>query len=587
MNLVFISNIEFSNPAIAGHDYSPHIATINSSIDSICASLNQIKKDGNAVFIIDVHCTIKGAEKMQQQGGVIIYRHLLKQFDGNQDKLNVIFYSPISKEDLVKLKPENYVLTLLPFVELFPDTKQYDINPKDWTFENALMEAEKESCPQLNNASENLLSGWALSNKETISKGQQPKRINTNGKNVLFIDDQQSEWKEAFLQLFLQGSIQYVKNNKGFEIESQRAYRTKLKSNWNSFTSLIANIVVNKQDLILSDFYLEENHDITKWKDVSEIQKVSGYKVFNEIRLLAPSIPYTFYTSSNKASIYKFLDANGVDDWIVKDVRTDSSKEEKLENFMEFKNCMDKFLCSYTYIQLNIIWKNIEKTEKNFTELWWNTTKLANRKETIFFILKESWFGLRRAAKKEALFEQAIYISKIYSDDSFTATAVINSMGKILELLKATKKNGLAVIINHMRNIASHGRKDLNCFTIQDGIFANRLLLELLQQEKLNSPNIPRPNVNLYPPNSDESFKFALFWLYIQLYNSGFVNSHLIAYTDVIEKRISEIFDLAKNDTVFLKILNTEFLSYKAIDARVQGKVLRKINLVFEIAVNL
>ena len=544
---------------------------------------------GYTVYVIDVHCSFNYGNrklKYQEQGGVIIYRHLLKQFEKCQDKLKVIFYSPISKENLAALKPENYVLTLLPFVELHPATEQYGIKPEEWTFNKVLEKAEKENCPQFNNASENLLSGWALANKGEISKGKSPLKVQTNSKKILFIDDQQSEWKESFSHLFGINTIQYIKNNKGHDIESQGAYRTKLKSNWESFVSLTKKAVENNPDLILSDFYLEENHDITKWKDISEICKISGFKLFNELRLIAPSIPYTFHTSSNKASIYKFLDANGADDWMIKDIRVDSSKNEKEENYLEFKNCIEKFLCGYTYIQLNVIWKKIDKIDTDISLFWWNVAAYSKLKETITGVLKESWFGLRRAARKELLFEQAIYNSEIGSEDSFTATSVINSMSKILELLgfgnirgTANGNSGLAVIVNSMRNIASHGRRDLNCFSIRDGILANQLLLELLQQTGSRNNLIkifPKPNYTLYPTGSKESYKYALLWLYLQLYNSGYINKHLKSYTTLVEERIFEIFEIAKNDTGFLNTLNSVFNKYKVIDATIKTRAIRK-----------
>ena len=40
--------------------------------------------------------------------------------------------------------------------------------PQDWTFEKALTEAEKKVCPQFNNASENLLSGWSLNDENKV-----------------------------------------------------------------------------------------------------------------------------------------------------------------------------------------------------------------------------------------------------------------------------------------------------------------------------------------------------------------------------------------------------------------------------------
>ena len=47
---------------------------------------------------------------------------------GKQDLLKVVFYSPLSQDFLIKLKPDNYVLKLLPFIECNYDGKfSYDL----------------------------------------------------------------------------------------------------------------------------------------------------------------------------------------------------------------------------------------------------------------------------------------------------------------------------------------------------------------------------------------------------------------------------------------------------------------------------
>lgn len=568
MQRVFISNNE---------ELSSADVKITNDFDIRNLSVTKNQKNGDTVFVIDVHCTFKDKEKMQQQGGADIYRHLLKQFDGCQDKLKVIFYSPLSAEELVSRMPENYVLRLLPFIELFPKEKNGNyIN--NWKFEAELQRIIKRNIfPQFNNASENLLSGWAV---------REEKKINTNGKKILFIDDQQSEWGIVFSKIFPRNTVHYIENSKGIRINTEEAFKNKLKTNFQGFIrDLKRTLKEKKPDLILSDFYLSEFHVITEWKDIETIESKSGYKVFRALRNLAPATPFVFHTSSNKAQIYKFFDARGVDDWIVKDVRNDSKEKEKGLSFREFKDCIEDFLSGDLHIQLKSLWRGIENIEKR-KPYWWKSN-FNNLRETIVGILKDNWFGLKRIARKQYLFEKAVY-SKNYisNEDTFTAAAVIVSLNNILELLEfhilhegSPRNSGLAKIVRSMRNVAGHGRKDFFCFSIQDAIFANYLILKLLQQvvkpDELKKTN-PIPSYNLYPNNSDNSFKYALFWLYLQLYNSKYLDKHLSEHKSVIEERINNIFDLAKNDSGFINILNSEFSSIKRISPKVKARQLKK-----------
>ena len=96
---------------------------------------------GNTVYVIDVHCRFTKGNKeffLQHQGGLVVYRHLLKQFEGRQDKLKVVFYSPLAAKYLVAIKPENNVLTLLPFVELLKEKDDDGNIIDDWKFESSL-----------------------------------------------------------------------------------------------------------------------------------------------------------------------------------------------------------------------------------------------------------------------------------------------------------------------------------------------------------------------------------------------------------------------------------------------------------------
>jgi CheY-like chemotaxis protein len=575
MNLIFISNNTIEQTVVENH--SVNSLSTKSGLGSLLDTITD--KSGNTIFVIDVHCTfINGAGKsgiqlkLQEQGGVIIYRHLLNKFKDCQDKLKVIFYSPISGEYLVRLKSENYILNRLPLLET-----KYDGNfGKE--LDNIIFDKERDGWSQFNVSSENLLSGWAAS-------GQ--KKIKTDDKKILFIDDQQSEWEVTFSEMFPSDTVHYIENKKGLRISSQSSFRHKLDSNFTGFISDLENSIKKKKpDLIFSDFYLREEHEITEWKDVKKIESISGNKVFSKLRNLVPATPYVFHTSSNKANIYKFFDARGVDDWIVKDVRVESNKDERKANFKEFRDCIESFLCSEIYEQLNSLWIEIERIEKNTILQYWWSNRFKNLKESILGILKESWFGLRRVVNKEVIFERVIYSKNFGSEDTFTASSVIISMGKIVELLgfhnlhvDAPENSGLADIVRKLRNIASHGRKDLYCFSIQDGIFATHLTITLLQQTVSRNDlkkTTPNPKYRLRPSHNSESFKYALFWLYLQLYNTKYVEKHLPENKTIIEKRINEIFLLAKGDSGFTNVLDDYFSKIKRVDPKLKTSQLEK-----------
>jgi len=81
MRQIFISNIRVRENETADIIISDVFEFTNFSVNA---------KSGNSVYIIDVHCCFNYSERklnLQDQGGVILYRRLLNQFIGDQEKL--------------------------------------------------------------------------------------------------------------------------------------------------------------------------------------------------------------------------------------------------------------------------------------------------------------------------------------------------------------------------------------------------------------------------------------------------------------------------------------------------------------------
>lgn len=534
MQKVFISNTKNTGVENIILDSS---STISKSFDD--AEINNYK-NGDFVFIIDIHCTFNGTEKMQQQGGVFVYRHLLNHFEGHQDKLKVVFYSPISSEDLVKLKPENYVLELLPFVECKYEEGQFT---KDLKTE---IDNHKDSWLQFNNASENLLSGWALCGKEPI---------NVNGKKILFIDDQQSEWENTFSGILEKNALLYLENKSEGLINSQEKYRQTLENYWTEFKELAKSAVAEKPDLILSDFYLKENHDITKWKNVEEIKKISGFDLFEVLRKTAPATPYVFHTSSNKASIHKFLNANGIDDWLVKDTRIYASANEKIENYGEFKDSIVSFLQDNTYNQIEKIWNKILKIKENQVDYYNrfsdNNSEISKEiKEIVDKFLEHSWIALRRSLKREKIYEENV-LTKVVTDfrDWYVAVSVVNNLGKIIEYLAPKYMvdriswndiSSLAELGYQIRTCGSH-YQDNEMLRMTDIFILYEIVFNLIDNEK-NLTKESENKIGLKDKIANETGgilqrPFALFWVYIIFHNN---TQKFKSFCPMIKERIYE-----------------------------------------------
>lgn len=586
----------------------------NQQINSITFDnfYNEIEINDTKIYIIDVHFSYNNT-KLQDQSGVDIYRKLLKKFEGKQDLLKVVFYSPLSQDLLIKLKPENYVLKLLPFIECNYDGK----------FEqklNDIITADK--FPLFNNASENLLSGWALYNSQNIKNGVELKKIGNQSKKIFFLDDQQLEWQTVFETIFnkvnTQPKVLFLNEKKenGKPIKlTQETIKQQFNDDFDDFYKKLSTRIenVNKDNnlsIILSDLYLTENHETEVFKESKHIEKISGFKIYNEIREKYPHIPYIFHTSSNKANIYKYFDSRGVDEWIVKDIRVNAT--HKQDHFEYFKNQIYFYEENQTIKFLKIFWDKIQELNNYQNKWWFKDEKLLNSNENkadeIIQILTDTWFVFRQQVNKELHFEESNKNNK-WNSESFIATAIINTLSQIKEILKLedtykpTEDNKtksipnfygqLSHTITKIRNAAAHSKNEsLYKFTLVDAQISTYLILDLLclnEKEILNSYplhklenafsirylkiskkefcakkhiyEIDRNNCEICgKPTNQNPFKHELFWIYAQMY-CLFIDNNSVKYDCVnLLIRLKEIYPYVKECTDYKDILDNYYL---------------------------
>ncbi len=558
MNLIFISNIEFTKPEINGYSTDNAIATMNKSIISIFELLCQVEQKGNNIFVIDVHCCFSETKKMQDQGGVIIYRHLLNLFKDNQYNLKVIFYSPVSKDGLIEIsKGENYILNLLPFIDCNYDG-QFEIDLKRLLFAN--------SFPQFNNASENLLSGWAINKRNCIKSICPAKNKNEKGKSrrIVFIDDQIKEWEKTYREIFEPKSdLKFLEYKKGQPPVGN--FSADKLDNLNNHTKQSA--------LVVSDFYLEENHESNNWMNSKDLSLKSGFRLFQTIKGTKDSdgihkgVPFVMHTSSNKIQYYKFLDANGVDNWLVKDTRPDASANEKEENYFAFKKIIEEFTVEPSaeyYAMLKKYWERIQDIEaitNNLEKRWWYSATSSSDKENIntkngykecrnanidnkheiINLLKDSWMTIRTNLNRESLFAENIGSV----DRNFTAASVCSNLGKLFEFFGFNQGMYLNTYFKFLfcvRNIGSHYKnyKDLE---LNDALIYFDCWLTALEKK---DTKVAESFKTLYAEEefilqgkthyADDCFTNGLLFIYIQFMNGFHLSETTIAYKIMVER---------------------------------------------------
>ncbi|MBE7516113.1 MAG: hypothetical protein HS105_05825 [Chloracidobacterium sp.] len=417
--------------------------------------------DGETIFVIDVHCRIHEKDNLQDQAGLTVYRYLLKCFTGRQDKLKVIFYSPIPVANLIKNKPENYVLKVLPFVEckyacestFIPADDEADgaVKKENYAcgnlFERDLISIlVKDKWPQFNNASENLLSGWALVNKEKIQDGNDSDgKLRLNEMSLLIIDDELASWAHTYQCIFHGTNLPIDK------LPSQQ----KFKEVWNNGNGIESWLELAKRsDAILSDLYIEENHEDTNpYKSISDLEKISGYKLFKRIKEEYPYLPYMMFTLSNKVWNADAFRSEGVWAWAVKETSLDTTRENKKAQFEHFEACIKKLVdpeCRF-YAK---VWKRLLELKKaEHTTLWWHTKEQDSVK-----IIEECILVLDTVFSQRSTFET----KKVADFEGRLCSVVLNNIGGLCEVLEINPDSGkqnvslVASYIWRVRSFYSH-----------------------------------------------------------------------------------------------------------------------------------
>jgi hypothetical protein len=442
MQRIFISN----NSNIQSPDFK---ITKDFNVNNLIISDKY--KNGDFVFIIDVHCIFDGVKKLQEQGGVIFYRYLLKQFKECQDKLKVIFYSPIAAEYLVRLKPENYILNLLPFIELFPIDKE----SRNWSFEDALKPFidENYNFPQFNNASENLLSGWAAFNEEKIKNGNDDEvKIKLNKSKLCIVDDEFLQWQSTYLTIFdfKTGDVRFP------PYSSQSEFRQEWKEGkaLDNICDQVKDADSTKDiDAVLSDLYIEEDHEKTKpYKTRADVEKISGFKLLKIIKEKYPYLPYMMFTTSNKVWNAEAFRSEGVWVWAVKNNSENVGGDDKAAQFEHFLNCINKIV-NPEWRFVSRVWKDLIQfqAQPNLPDYWWY-------KDCAYAldIIRGCLLTLDSVYSQRGTFETE-YISDFIGRQCFQ---LFNNLGGLCEVLQINpsgdKRKFVGVYIYQIRNFYSH-----------------------------------------------------------------------------------------------------------------------------------
>lgn len=555
------------------YNYVKGIKTPRTFEDVIC-DIETLGDSSEIIYLINVHCVFSNGNNkrkinwyLQEQHGISIYRHLLKVYEKKECELKVAFFSPIPKDDLIKLKAENYVLKY----------HEYFKTPFSWK-ECSTKLLAKADWKIFNNASENLLSGYGIHSNQNPTDA----KVSTGKKKVLFIDDQRNEWETTFSEIFNENALVHLPYANQTDFRKALAdgkVLKEVKSNLNNEK--------NPSNIILSDFYLNENHEPGKWMNKESIEGISGFNLFHSVRATdkGKGIPYIMHTSSNKIPYYKIFDQQGVDDWIVKDTRPNATSTEKRDNYLLFKKTIEAISKNNIYKKLQGLWENIQKVRNTNTDKWWyspeyNAALLAeDNKEKMLFapvnnerseycnftkgdvvaILESSWFAIRRYINSETDYE-----GDANESEQFLATSICNNLGKILEMLGirsgVIKFSYLTNFLLLMRNAASHAN-DSEYFELNDVfIYFDYLLYALLNYDTLTDFQ------NAFPGNiittrkeiTDKNyyiFPCGLLWLYLQFYNKEH-SKKCNHGREAMKTRVFKLHESAKAKGVIKEVIN-------------------------------
>jgi len=478
MRVIFISNTKQINGVIIQHSIEECVCTKdwsgNSMVTAIKDSFNNLEDlvletatEDDVVFVIDVHCTFSKldgdkntkVENHQDQGGVVIYRHLLKALDqlqpGAHGKLKVVFYSPIEQARLVSLKPENYVLNELPFVRARFDGNFGSELSKVINSYNSLYASKV--WPRFSNASENLLSGWALANKINIKTGGTLEKIDLRENKPIVIDDEWNDWQITLENILSETPDYFLDPLAGDDLKQE--FR-KLKTN--DFKHIKSDTFDNYH-LIISDLYLHERHETDRFKTNEFVKSISGFQLFQKIRAadVEPAIPVIFHTTSTKFRISELLRAFGAAGQVTKNNNYRASAGEKLDVYLALKENLEGITDEYSSSWRRTIYDRLP--QMSATSYLKNVTKTPASDKAISEVkglLKNLLVAVGQRPGLDESYIDSYFENFEVNPLSFGAVSMIRSVGLIPETLnklgkKQVQTPELAFAL-HLRHHASH-----------------------------------------------------------------------------------------------------------------------------------
>jgi len=498
------------------------------------------------IYIIDIHFLFEESQKRQEQPGLNFYKLLISEFSEYQENLKVIFYSPLTVKFITEQKPENYILNELPFIQ---------INSNGDFEERLVKEIElwnnKNSWPVFNNASLNLISGWALSGFKKVSTD-----YNANRPWVHIVDDEMNQWKKVY-ELIFDNSINLKLHN----------YKRTSTDRKYSFDKLQGNkALLRDAALVISDFYLEENHEPSNWLNQEELSTKSGFQFYKDIAGTKEKagknsgVPFIVHSSSNKVPYFKFLQAHGVDDWCVKDVNIATTTSNQLNYFLLFKSQVENYISSQNY-----------KRYKNQKEIWNVIVKLHNQnkieclwwKNDAGFILRE--FKNASYDIKNYLSQEKFYLDEMgMNNEAYTASSIISNLYKLLEwwnssLEKKQRTNFLYSFLSRVRNEAVHHSNSR--LQIDDAILYLKILVSIFEIDSIKKQS------DLFKDNIAASD-------YPSYFIGNFIGRDSTDRTGKSKQNISHIVNFKKGLIIYYcQFYNAQALGKYGIDKKYESEI--------------
>lgn len=522
----------------------------------------------DCTFIINLHLKSNGSKRFIA-AGLTIYQYLLKILRKYLNNKHFIFISPVNSLNMKKLNKFSLIITYFPII------------PLNFT-KNDLYDSLNQETFRLNIDSFNFMIGWILNRP----KPNLPKAL--WNKSILLIDDEYEFWIMPFKEIFgKQILIERIDSSKKY-------YRDILiDSNLVKWQAELTSII-NNTAIVICDLYLTENHETEFRSSLTNIENISGYKIFKVLRDNYKFIPILIHSSSSRIWNYKLFDISGADDWCVKVQKIDEKESELRQYYSEFETIITN-LTSDLYTNIQILWnKFIDlKRKHNFNHYWWYKELAKNKNDlmvdSIMGLLENSFILLRHYLSERNKFNA--FKTDNYSSpndiDNFFSLGIISNLAKISEwtVTDGTYVSNESSISNQivneafyfiyiLRNDATH-TTSFKYFDLEDVLICLYYMVENLSHINNECERKPfKPKVIIKKPpeeSANESIQLSksndkTFYHYITWYRNKSSKKPLVAHQLVYKKIIHVLQDKAQNRenwNRFVNSLNNTYFGFK------------------------